>query len=80
MLLAGILSCHDFAGNQVQLFVLAYNLGNFQRRLALPASVQQWTPTTLLVKSIKTGAKVVRHARYVTFELPEARVSAPRNV
>ncbi len=32
------LSCHDFADNQVQLqlFALAYNLGNFLRRLALP--------------------------------------------
>ncbi len=32
------LSCHDFEDNQVrlELFVLAYNLGNFRRRLALP--------------------------------------------
>jgi hypothetical protein len=32
------LSCHDFVDNQVrlQLFALAYNLGNFLRRLALP--------------------------------------------
>jgi hypothetical protein len=32
------LSCHDFLDNQVwlQLFALAYNLGNFLRRLALP--------------------------------------------
>jgi hypothetical protein len=43
------LSCHDFDDNQVrlQLFVLAYNLGNFLRRLALPASVRHWTLTTL---------------------------------
>jgi hypothetical protein len=35
-------SCHDFVNNQVrlQLFVLAYNLGNFLRRLALPP----WPP------------------------------------
>ena len=33
------LSCHDFMDNQVrlQLFVPAYNLGNFLRRVALPA-------------------------------------------
>jgi hypothetical protein len=32
------LSCHDFVDNQVrlQLFALAYNFGNFLRRLALP--------------------------------------------
>ena len=32
------LSCHDFDDNQVrlQLFAMAYNIGNFLRRLALP--------------------------------------------
>jgi len=37
------LSCHDFVDNQVhfQLFALAYNIGNFLRRLALPKSVKQ---------------------------------------
>ena len=70
------LSCHDFKDNQVrlQLFVLAYNLGNFLRRLALPAYVRHWTLTTLLVKLIKTGAKVVRHARYVIFQMAEVAV------
>ena len=50
------LSCHDFVDNQVrlQLFVLAYNLSNFLRRLALPVTVQHWTLTTLLMKLIKT--------------------------
>ena len=39
------MSCHDFDDNQVrlQLFVLAYNLGNFLRRIALPVSVKHWT-------------------------------------
>jgi hypothetical protein len=74
------LSCHDFVDNQVrlQLFVLAYNLGNFLRRLALPASVKHWTLTTLLVKLIKIGAKVVRHSKYVTFQMAE--VAVPRKI
>jgi len=74
------LSCHDFVDNQVrlQLFVLAYNLGNFLRRLALPGSVRHWSLTTLRDKMIKTGAKVVRHARYVTFQLAE--VAVPREL
>jgi hypothetical protein len=40
------LSCHDFVDNQVrlQLFALAYNLGNFLRQLALPPAVKPWTP------------------------------------
>ena len=38
------LSCHKFVANQVRLalFVLAYNLGNFLRRLALPESMKHW--------------------------------------
>ena len=41
------LSCHDFVDNQVrlQLFALAYNLGNFLRRLALPEGVSHWSLT-----------------------------------
>jgi len=74
------LSCHDFVDNQVrlQLLVLAYNLGNFLRRLALPRSVRHWSLTTLRDKLIKIGAKVVRHARYVMFQLAE--VAVPRQL
>ncbi len=74
------LSCHSFDANQVrlQLHVLAYNMGNFLRRLALPASVKHWTLTTLRDKLIKIGAKMVRHARYITFQLAE--VAVPRRL
>lgn len=72
------LSCRRFKYNQarLQLFALAYNLGNFLRQLALPRSVQTWTLTTLREKLIKIGAKVVRHAKAVTFQLAE--VAVPR--
>ena len=71
------LSCHRFEDNQVrlQLFVLAYNLGNFLRRLALPMSVKHWSLTTMRDKLVKIGAKIVRHARYVTFQLAQVAVS-----
>ena len=71
------LSCRNFRDNQarLQLFALAYNLGNFLRRLALPPSVKHWTLTTLRDKLIKIGAKMVRHARYVTFQLAEVAIS-----
>jgi hypothetical protein len=74
------LSCHAFRDNAVrlQLFALAYNLGNFLRRLALPRKIQQWTLTTLREKLIKIGAKVVRHARSLTFQLAE--VAVPREL
>jgi len=70
------LSCHDFVDNQVrlQLFALAYNLGNFLRRLALPRSVKHWSLTTLREKLVKIGAKVVTHARYVIFQMAEVAV------
>jgi hypothetical protein len=71
------LSCHLFEDNQVrlQLFALAYNLGNFLRRLALPTAVKHWSLTTMRDKLVKIGAKIVRHARYVTFQLAEVAVS-----
>ena len=74
------LSCHDFVDNQVrlQLFVLAYNLGNFLRQAVLPRSVQHWTLTTLWEKLIKIGAKVVRHSKKVVFQMAE--VTVPREL
>ena len=71
------LSCHDFTDNQVrlQLFALAYNLGNFLRRLVLPKRIRDWSLRTLQVKLIKIGAKVVRHSRYVIFQMAEVMVS-----
>jgi hypothetical protein len=61
---------------RLQLFALAYNLGNFLRRLALPQSIRHWSLTTLREKLIKIGAKFVQHARYVTFQMAE--VAVPR--
>ena len=59
---------------RLQLFVLAYNLANFLRRLALPRSIRHWSLTTLREKLVKIGAKVVRHSRYVIFQLAEVAV------
>ena len=74
------LSCRTFKDNQtrLQLFALAYNLGNFLRRLALPHDVKHWSLTTLREKLIKIGAKVTRHAKYMTFQLAE--VAVPRRL
>src|SRR3954452_16901978 len=57
------LSCRRFAANAVrlQLHVLAYNLGNFMRTLAMPKMAEPWSPTSLREKLIKIGAKVVSH-------------------
>ena len=71
------LSCQRFVPNQVRLglFVLAYNLGNFLRRLVLPRRIKHWSLRTLLSKLIKIGAKVVHHSRMVTFQMAEVAVS-----
>jgi len=72
------LSCRRFKDNatRLQLFALAYNLANFLRQLVLPKPIQGWTLTTLREKLIKIGAKVVRHAKYILFQL--AAVAVPR--
>jgi hypothetical protein len=71
------LSCRTFAANAVrlQLHVLAYNLGNFMRPLAIPKTAEPWSLTSLREKLIKIGAKVASHGRYVTFQLAEVAVS-----
>ena len=74
------LSCRSFAANAVrlQLHALAYNLGNFMRTLALPEAVKQWSLTSLREKLVKIGAKVVRHGRYIMFQMAE--VAVPREL
>jgi Transposase DDE domain group 1 len=54
--------------------VLAYNLANSLRQLGLPLSIRRWNLTTLREKLVKIGAKVVRHAKYVIFQLAEVAV------
>jgi hypothetical protein len=54
---------------------MAYNIGNFLRRFALPKSIKDWSLRTMREKLVKIGAKVVRHARYVTFQMAEVLVS-----
>ena len=63
------LSCHRFVANQVRLwlFVLAYNLGNFMRRLTLPESAKHWSLRSVQTKLIKMGGRLVRHAWRLVF-------------
>ena len=72
------LSCRRFDHNAVrlQLHALAYNLGNFMRTLAQPDAVEQWSLTSLREKLIKIGANIVRHGRYVTFQMAEVIISS----
>jgi len=70
------LSCTRFSSNRVRLalFVLAYNLGNFLRRFALPREVSHWSLSSIQLKLIKIGAKVVSHSRITMFQMAEVAV------
>ncbi len=48
------------------------------RILALPDAVEQWSLTSLREKLNKTGAKIVRHGRYIIFQMAE--VAIPRDL
>ena len=52
------LSCRTFAANAVrlQLYVLAHNLGNVMRTLAMPKAAEPWSLTSVREKLIKIGA------------------------
>ena len=71
------LSCSRFSSNQVRLalFIMAYNLGNFFRRFALPKEVSAWSLRSIQLKLVKIGAKVISHARRTVFQLAEVAVS-----
>ena len=71
------LSCHKFVANQVRLslFILAYNLGNFFRRLALPEAIKRWSLTSVQTRLLKIGGRLVRLARRLVFQLAEVMVS-----
>ncbi|MEY4890962.1 MAG: hypothetical protein RIQ75_2092 [Pseudomonadota bacterium] len=73
------LSCKRFRDNEVrlQLHALAYNLATFLRCIELPEEMAQWSLTSLQLKLIKIGARVVRHARAITFQLAEVAVTGP---
>jgi hypothetical protein len=55
-------------------FGSAYNLGNFLRRLTLPKVVKEWSLQSVQLKLIKTGARLVRHARRLVFQMAEVAV------
>ena len=40
----------------------------------MPTKVAQWSRTTLREKLVKIGARIVRHSRYLIFQLAEVAV------
>jgi hypothetical protein len=68
------LSCHRFRSNEVRLWlsVIAYNPGNLWRRLVLPQRIGNSSLTSLQQQLVKTGGRLVKHARYYWLLLAES--------
>ncbi len=71
------LSCHRFRANEVRLWLslIAYNLGNLWRRLALPMRIATWSLTSLQQWLVKTGGRLIKHARYYWLLLAEGHLT-----
>src|ERR1039457_2760443 len=71
------LSCHRFRANEVRLWLslIAYNLGNLWRRLVLPKKIENWSLTSLQQRLVKTGGRLVKHARYYWLLLAESHLT-----
>jgi hypothetical protein len=71
------LSCHRFRSNEVRLWlsVIAYNLGNLWRRLVLPRRIAKWSLTSLQQRLVKTGGRLVKHARYYWLLMAESHLT-----
>jgi hypothetical protein len=74
------LSYHRFRGNEVRLRLstLAYNLGNLWRRLTLPSGIEDWSLTSMQQRLVKTGGRLVKHARYYWLMLAEGHLTRAR--
>ena len=75
------LSCHRFRSNEVRLWlsVMAYNLGNLWRGCPLglvrPQRIDNWSLTSLQQRLVKTGGRLVKHARYYWLMLAESHLT-----
>ncbi len=71
------LSCHRFRSNEVRLWlsIIAYNLGNLWRRLVLPQRIGNWSLTSLQQRLVKTGGRLVKHARCYWLLLAESHLT-----
>jgi hypothetical protein len=71
------LSCHRFRANEVRLWLslIAYNRGNLWRRLVLPTRIGNWSLTSLQQRLVKTGGRLIKHARYYWLLLAESHLT-----
>ena len=72
------LSCHRFRSNEERLWLsaIAYNQGNLWRRPVLPRRIGHWSLTSLQQRLVKTGGRLVKHARYYWLLLAESHLTS----
>ena len=54
---------------------IAYNLGNLWRRLLLPRRIEKGSLTSLQQRLVKTGGRLIKHARYYWLLLAEGHLT-----
>jgi hypothetical protein len=57
------------------LSILAFNLGNLCLRLVLLKGIESWSLTSLQQRLVKTGGRLVKHARYYWLLLAEGHLT-----
>jgi len=55
--------------------VIAYKLGSLWRRLLLSQRVDYWLLTSLQQRLVKTGGRLIKHARYYWLLLAESHLT-----
>jgi hypothetical protein len=74
------LSCHRIRSDEVRfwLSIPSHNFGNLLRRFALPAAISDWSLTSLQQRLVKTGGRLVKHARYYWLMLADGYLTRVR--
>lgn len=54
---------------------MGYNLGDLWRRLVLPNRIGNWLLTSLQQRLVKTGRRLVEHARHYWLMLAESHLT-----
>lgn len=72
-----VFGCHRFRSNAVRLWlrVMAYNLGTLWRRLVLPKGIGNWLLTSVQQRLMKTGSRLIKHARSYWLLLAESHLT-----
>ncbi len=66
------------AAPKLWLSIIVCNPGNLCRRLVLPKRIDTWSLTNLQQRLMKTGGRLLKHARFYWLLLAEGRLTRSR--